>query len=83
MKPIPLSLVTKISIIFSILGILLLVLGISIGSITGLIMIVLGWIVLIGTIIFKAIFYRCPHCKHFLKIPYHNHYCPHCGKRLD
>lgn len=83
MKPIPLSLVTKISIIFSILGILLLVLGISIGSITGIIVIILGWIVLIGTIIFKVIFYRCPYCENFIGIPYHNHYCPHCGKYLD
>lgn len=82
MKPIPLSTVVKLSATFSILGILLMVLGICIGTNAGLIVLIAGLAVLAGTIIFMALFYRCPRCEGFLRIWYRNHYCPNCGKYL-
>lgn len=83
MKSIPLSIVAKLSIMFSILGLLLVVLGICIGTNVGIIVLMAGLIVLVGTIIFRILFYRCPHCEGFLNVPYRNHYCPHCGKYLS
>lgn len=82
MKPIPLSKVVKIAIICCSAGLLLEAIGIGIGGgnlIAGLIVIVAGWIVLIGTIVFWALFYRCPHCNGWLPNWYRNKYCPHCG----
>lgn len=82
MKPIPLKTAAKLSITFSILGILLLAIGICIGTNVGLIVLIIGLIILLGTIIFIGLFYRCPYCEGFLTVPYRSHYCPHCGKYL-
>lgn len=83
MKPLPLSTVTKLSITFSFLGLLFITAGIRIGTGAGLIVLGLGLLLLVGTIIFLALFYRCPHCGGFLTIWYHNHHCPHCGSFLE
>ena len=56
MKPIPLKTAAKLSITFSILGILLLTIGICIGTNVGLIVLIIGLIVLLGTIIFIGLF---------------------------
>lgn len=57
MKPIPLSTVQKLSITFFMIGVLLMVLGICTGTMVGLIILmVAGWIVLIGDIIFIVLF---------------------------
>lgn len=83
MKPIPLAIVIRLFITFSILGVLLLAIGIGLGTTVGFIVLMAGWIVLVGTIIFMALFYRCPHCGGFLRVWYRNHYCPHCGNYLE
>lgn len=83
MNNIPLKIVTRLSVIFSVLGLLLIALGICIGATTGLIVLAVGLLILIGTIIFIALFCRCPHCGGFIKVGYRNHYCPHCGNYVD
>lgn len=82
MKPIPLSTVQKLSLTFFLIGVILMVLGICTGTMVGLIILmVAGWIVLIGDIIFIVLFFRCPHCgEGLLKI--RSNYCPHCGNYL-
>lgn len=82
MKPIPLKIVIRISILFCILGFLLMAIGIGIGTNVGLIVLTAGLLVLIGVIVFMAVFYRCPHCGRSITIWYRNHYCPHCGNYL-
>lgn len=82
MKPIPLSTVIKRTILFSIIGILLLVTGLCVGSYVGIIVLIAGLIVLAATIVFFTLFYRCPHCGGSLTVPYRNYYCPHCGTYL-
>ena len=84
MKPIPLSTVVKLTVIFNVIDILLLIIGICIGlNAVGVIFIMTAVIVSIGNIIFLAIFLRCPYCEGSLpSIWYRNHYCPHCGKYL-
>lgn len=81
-KPIPLSTVIKIFITVTMLGILLMVIGLCIGNNVGLVVLLAGLIVIAGAIVFRIIYYRCPYCEGFLTIPYRNHYCPHCGKYL-
>lgn len=86
MKNMPLKKVIKIATASSVLGILLMAIGIGIGPgflLAALAMIIAGWIVLIGTIIFMFLFYRCPHCGAYLgRVRYYNVYCPHCGKYI-
>jgi len=83
MNNIPLKIVTRISVILLVLGFLLVTIGICIGNSLGLIVLILGLAILIGAIIFIAIFSRCPICGGFLKMGFRNHYCPHCGKYVD
>ena len=82
MKHIPLSKVIKISIALSLLSFLFIAIGISIGNKIGLVVIIIGWILLVGAIIFISLFYRCPYCGDFLTVWYSHSYCPHCGNRL-
>ncbi len=83
MKRVPLSIIVKLFVSLAILGILFEIIGICIGNSAGLIVIVMGWLALIGAIICMALFYRCPHCGgHLGRTWYHNRYCPHCGYYL-
>lgn len=83
MNQIPLKIVTRLSVIFVTLGFFLVTIGICIGTTIGLIVLALGLVILVGTIIFIALFSRCPFCGGFLKIGFRKHYCPHCGKYVD
>lgn len=83
MSHIPLKVVARLSIIFIVLGLLFLIAGLCIGSVVGLIVLAIGLIILIGIIFFLALFSRCPFCEGFLKVGFHNHYCPHCGNYID
>lgn len=74
---------TKISAIFFILGLLFFVIGCCIGNVAGLIVIVVGLLIWVGVLIIIALFCRCSYCGGFLKVGYHNHYCPHCGNYVD
>ncbi len=85
MKNMPLKKVVKIAIASSISGFLLMAIGIGIGTASlpaALIVIIAGLFVLTGTIIFMALFYRCPYCGGFLSVRYYNVYCPHCGNYI-
>lgn len=82
-KIIPLKMVTTLSVIFLILGLLLIIIGCFIGTMAGLIVIGLGLLVLIGDIIYVALFCRCPHCGGFTKLRLRNFYCLHCGNYVD
>lgn len=82
-KIIPLKMVTRLSVIFLILGLLLIIIGCFIGTMAGLIIIGLGLLVLIGNIIYISLFCRCPHCRGFTKLRLRNFYCPHCGNYVD
>lgn len=83
MNHIPLKMVTRLAVIFATLGLLLFIMGICIGTNIGLLVLIVGLLILVGTIIFIAFFSKCPYCGGFLKVGYHNHYCPHCGKYID
>ena len=78
MHRIPLKIVTRLSVIFTVIGLLLVIIGICTGTMIGLIILGAGLVELVGTIIFIAVFRRCPHCGSFLKTGC-NRYCPHCG----
>lgn len=82
MKHISLVKVIKISIACFLLSLLFIAIGICIGNIIGLVVIIAGFIVLVGAIIFIARFYRCPYCGNFLTVWYSRRYCPHCRSRL-
>lgn len=81
MKSIPLAVVQKLAIAFYVLGISLMVIGCCIGTMKGLIVVLLGLLVLVGTIIFLFIFSRCPYCDGFIRL--RKHYCPHCGNYVE
>lgn len=83
MNPIPLRVMRRLSVIFFILGILFLTIGICIGTMTGLIVLAVGLVILVGTYIFIALFARCPYCGGFIKVGFRNYYCPHCGQYVD
>ena len=82
MHRIPLKIVTRLTVIFTVIGLLLVIIGICTGTMIGLIILGAGLVELVGTIIFIAVFRRCPHCGSFLKTGC-NRYCPHCGKYVD
>lgn len=67
MHRIPLKIVTRLSVIFTVIGLLLVIIGICTGTMMGLIILGAGLVELVGTIIFIAVFRRCPHCGSFLK----------------
>ena len=83
MKHIPLKVVKKISVIFSVLGLLLVIIGICLGTTTGLVLWLTGVVILVGVIIFTILFRRCLYCGGFLKVGFQNFYCPHCGNYID
>lgn len=86
MHQIPLKMVRKLYLIFFLLGILVIAIGIFIGTIRkiiGIIVILAGCAILAGDIIFVAIFSRCPYCGNWIRVPLYNYYCPHCGNYLD
>lgn len=68
MKHIPLKMVKRLSIIFSILGLLFILIGCCIGSMSTMagLIVLGGLLILIGTIIFIALFCRCPHCGNYI-----------------
>ena len=43
----------------------------------------IGFGILLASVIFTSIFWRCPHCKKHLGRLGKYEYCYHCGKRLD
>lgn len=54
------------------------------GAITKLIALVIaGSAILICDILFRIIFYRCPHCGKFLDRNLPSGYCPRCGKKIE
>lgn len=84
MKPIQLSTVVKLSATFSALGIFLMIIGLGFCSDlnVSLIVLLVGLLVLVGTIIFMAVFLRCPYCGGSVRLMYRGHYCQHCGRYL-
>lgn len=86
MHEIPLKMVRKLYLIFFLLSILVITIGIFIGTIheiIGIIVILAGCAMLAGDLIFLSIFCRCPYCGRAIRFPLYNHYCPHCGNYLD
>jgi 4-diphosphocytidyl-2-C-methyl-D-erythritol kinase len=43
---------------------------------------VVGVIIMIGSIAFRIVFYRCPHCGRYLDRS-SGGYCPYCGKNVN
>ena len=41
-----------------------------------------GIVVMAGSIIYRVIFYRCPHCDKFLDRSTGD-FCPYCGSKVD
>lgn len=81
MKSVSLAVVQKLSLAFFILGVGIMIIGLCIGTKKGLIVLLAGLLVLVGNIIFIAIFSRCPHCGGFIKL--RKHYCPYCGNYVE
>lgn len=42
----------------------------------------IGFSGLVGAVIFRVLFYRCPHCGKFLGRDTYRH-CPHCGENVN
>ncbi len=40
-----------------------------------------GMVILLGSIVFKLIFYRCPHCDRYLDRS-SGAFCQHCGRQI-
>lgn len=86
MHQIPLKMVRKLYSIFFLLGILVIAVGIFIGTIhgtIGTIVILAGCAIIAGDLIFLVIFCRCPYCGQGIPFPLYNFHCPHCGNYLD
>lgn len=43
---------------------------------------IIGMVTMVGSLLFKVIFYRCPHCRRFLDRNTGD-FCPYCGKELS
>lgn len=81
-KIIPLKMVTRLSVIFLILGLLLIIIGCFIGTMAGLIVIGLGLLVLISNDLYISIL-QMSSLQSFTKVRLRNFYCPHCGNYVD
>lgn len=79
MKKIPLKHVCAIAWISTGLGIMLFLLA---GWLKLPWLIIVALLEMLATIIFLAIFNRCPYCKHFLGHAGGGSFCPHCGRPL-
>ena len=79
MKKIPLKKVREIALLLFLLGFMVILAGAGFRLMP---LILLGCLVLVGEIVFLAIFWRCPHCGGFLDRS-GGLYCPHCGHMLD
>lgn len=42
----------------------------------------IGFLIMASSLIFRAMFCRCPHCDHLLN-PMDGDFCPHCGKKIN
>ena len=83
MNHISLKTVARLSAILFILGLLFFIIGCCIGNEVVLIVLAVGLLIWVGIIIIIALFSRFPYCGGFLKVGYHNHYCPHCGNYVN
>ena len=71
--------VNNIVLIILIIGLLIAMFGLSRDMLT---VIVIGMAVMISSIIFKVLFYRCPHCWKYLDRS-SGDFCPYCGKEVN
>ena len=83
MNRITLKILAKLSAILFILGLVFFVSGCCIGNTVGLLVLAAGLLIWFGIIIMIALFSKCPYCGGFLKVGYHNLYCPHCGNYVN
>lgn len=83
MNRITLKILAKLSAILFILGLVFFVIGCCIGNTVGLLVLAAGLLIWFGIIIMIALFSKCPYCGGFLKVGYHNLYCPHCGNYVN
>ena len=79
-----LRIVKRICIVASIVTFALLLLG---GYLELMILQCAALVLAIADAIFSLIFYRCPHCGHYLGgkrgISFADRYCPGCGERVE
>ena len=47
-----------------------------------IVLFIIGFVCSCGAVIFKMLFYRCPHCGKFLGRDTCR-YCPHCGENVN
>ena len=45
-------------------------------------LIVIGFILLIGGIVFELLMHRCPYCRSYIRSVFYS-YCPHCGAQIN
>ena len=66
-------------------SLIILIIGIIVG-VFGLagndILVISGMVIMVLSIVFKLIFYVCPHCNKYLD-RINAKYCPYCGKEID
>lgn len=43
---------------------------------------VIGVVILLASVVFRCIFYRCPHCGRYLDRST-GQYCPYCGRNVN
>lgn len=64
----------------------MILLGVALMALTSTpVFFVIGLLLLIGGVVVRLVFYRCPHCHRLLpgRAPLDMDYCPYCGKRLE
>lgn len=43
---------------------------------------IIGGVLIVGSIAFELMMHRCPHCRSYIKL--HNYsYCPYCGEEIQ
>lgn len=65
---------------------LMFLLGAALASFTEVpILSVIGLLILIGGVVVRLVFYRCPHCRRLLpwRAPLDMEHCPYCGEFIE
>lgn len=63
-------------------GLLIALAGIYGGNKPNEVIFYLGIAIILAGLIFRIVFYRCPHCEKYLDRST-GEYCPHCGKKVN
>lgn len=69
--------ISMINIFTLLLGALLIALSEPAGSV---VLLVIGLVIVAGSVTFELLMHRCPHCRFYLR--WRRSYCPYCGEEI-